>query len=565
MLQIRCKNNNVTKSFPEGASLLDVYQEFADDIKLRYPVVSAKVNNVSQGLKFRLFQNRDVEFMDASEGSGHRAYVRSLCFVLYKATQDVFPGSKLFIEHSLSRSYYCNFRPTPGPSPREGRSVTDEMVKQIKARMQEIIDLDIPFRRTESTTEEAIRIFAERGFPDKVKLLETSGQAYTYYYTLGDTIDYYYGPLVPSAGYLKVWGLERYEQGLLLRVPDWNDPSRLAEKVDQPKTFEMFAEKTRWDIIMRLSNAGDVNKAIMRGHASELIQVSEALQEKKIVQIAEEIDRRFHQEKEPVRLVLITGPSSSGKTTFCKRLSVQLLACGLRPVSFSTDDYFVNRVDTPKLPNGDYDFDNIETVEYRLLQDHLQRLMQGERVEIPEYNFVTGKREWNGKKLKLGSDTVLIIEGIHALNPLLTEKLPDSLKYKIYISALTSISLDDHNWIPVRDNRLLRRIIRDYNKGAFTAQQTIAQWKNVLAAEDQWIFPYQETADVMFNSALNIEFAVLRTHAEIILSSVPKNCPEYSEAHRLLKFLRFFLPVSDKEIPPTSIMREFVGGSSFKY
>ena len=559
MLQIRCKNNNVTKSFPEGTSLLDVYQEFADDIKLRYPVVSAKVNNVSQGLKFRLFQNRDVEFMDASEGSGHRAYVRSLCFVLYKATQDVFPGSKLFIEHSLSRSFYCNFKK------RNGEPLTDSDVEQLKRRIHEIVDLDIPFRRTESTTEEAIRIFTERGFPDKVKLLETSGQAYTYYYTLGDTIDYYYGPLVPSAGYLKVWGLERYEQGLLLRVPDWNDPTRLAEKVDQPKTFEMFAEKTRWDIIMRLSNAGDVNKAIMRGHASELIQVSEALQEKKIVQIAEEIDRRFHQEKDPVRLVLITGPSSSGKTTFCKRLSVQLLACGLRPVSFSTDDYFVNRVDTPKLPNGDYDFDNIETVEYRLLEDHLQRLMQGERVEIPEYNFVTGKREWNGKKLKLGSDTVLIIEGIHALNPLLTEKLPNSLKYKIYISALTSISLDDHNWIPVRDNRLLRRIIRDYNKGAFTAQQTISQWKNVLAAEDQWIFPYQETADAMFNSALNIEFAVLRTHAEIILSSVPKNCPEYSEAHRLLKFLRFFLPVSDKEIPPTSIMREFVGGSSFKY
>ena len=559
MLQIRCKNNNVTKSFPEGTSLLDVYQEFADDIKLRYPVISAKVNNVSQGLKFRLFQNRDVEFMDASEGSGHRAYVRSLCFVLYKATQDVFPGSKLFIEHSLSRSFYCNFKK------RSGEPLTDNDVEQLKHRIQEIVDLDIPFRRTESTTEEAIRIFAERGFPDKVKLLETSGQAYTYYYTLGDTVDYYYGPLVPSAGYLKVWGLERYEQGLLLRVPDWNDPSRLAEKVEQPKTFEMFAEKTRWDIIMRLSNAGDVNKAIMRGHASELIQVSEALQEKKIVEIAEEIDRRFHREKDPVRLVLITGPSSSGKTTFCKRLSIQLLACGLRPLSFSTDDYFVNRVDTPKLPNGDYDFDNIETVEYRLLQDHLQRLMQGERVEIPEYNFVTGKREWNGKKLKLGSDTVLIIEGIHALNPLLTEKLPDSLKYKIYISALTSISLDDHNWIPVRDNRLLRRIIRDYNKGAYTAQQTISQWKNVLDAEDQWIFPYQETADVMFNSALNIEFAVLRTHAEIILSSVPKNCPEYSEAHRLLKFLRFFLPVSDKEIPPTSIMREFVGGSSFKY
>ena len=559
MLQIRCKNNNVTKSFPEGTSLLDVYQEFAEEIKLPFPVVSAKVNNASQGLKFRLYQNRDVEFLDARGGSGHRVYVRSLSFVLYKATQDLFPGSKLFIEHSLCRGYYCNFKK------RNNEPLTDEDAERIRERMQEIISLDMPFRRTEATNEEAIRVFAERGFTDKVKLLETCGQVYSDYYTLGDTVDYYYGPLVPSAGYLQVWGLERYEQGLLLRVPDWNDPTKLAEKVPQPKTFEMFAEKTHWDIIMRLSNAGDVNKAIMRGHASELIQVSEALQEKKIVQIAEEIDRRFHREEDPVRIVLITGPSSSGKTTFCKRLSVQLLACGLRPVSFSTDDYFVNRVDTPKLPNGDYDFDNIETVEYALLEDHLLRLMKGERVEVPEYNFVTGKREYNGKKLKLAGDTVLIIEGIHALNPLLTQKIADSMKYKIYISALTSISLDDHNWIPTRDNRLLRRIIRDYNKGAFTAQQTIAQWKNVLAAEDQWIFPFQETADVMFNSALNIEFAVLRTHAEIILTSVPKNCPEYSEAHRLLKFIRYFIPISDKEIPPTSIMREFVGGSSFKY
>ena len=557
MLQIRCKNNNVTKSFPEGTSLLDVYQEFADDIKLPYPVVSARVNNTSQGLKFRLFQNRDVEFLDAREGSGHRVYVRSLSFLLYKATQDVFPGSKLFIEHSLSRGYYCNLK--------KRETLTDDDVEQIRKRMQEIVDLDMPFRRTEATNEEAIRVFSERGFSDKVKLLETSGQIYSDYYTLGDTVDYYYGPLVPSAGYLKVWGLERYEDGLLLRVPDWHNPLKVAEKIPQPKTFEMFAEKTRWDIIMRLSNAGDVNKAVMRGHASELIQVSEALQEKKIVQIAEEIDRRFHREKDPVRLVLITGPSSSGKTTFCKRLSIQLLACGLRPVSFSTDDYFVNRVDTPKLPNGDYDFDNIETVEYALLEDHLLRLMNGERVEIPEYNFVTGQREYNGKKLKLSSDTVLIIEGIHALNPLLTKKIPDSLKYKVFISALTSISLDDHNWIPTRDNRLLRRIIRDYNKGAFTAQQTIAQWKNVVESEDQWISPFQESADVMFNSALNIEFAVLRTHAEIILASVPKNCPEYSDAHRLLKFIRYFIPISDTEIPPTSIMREFVGGSSFKY
>ena len=559
MLQVRCKNINLTKSFPEGCSLLDVYKGFADNLKMPYPVVSAKVNNASQGLKYRLFHNRDVEFIDARDGSGQRVYVRSLCFVLYKAVSDTFPASKLFIEHPLSRGYYCNFKK------RGGELLTDEDVARICRRMQEIIDADMPFRRMESTTEEAIRIFRDRGFTDKVKLLETSGQVYTDYYTLGDTVDYYYGPLVPSAGYLRVWGLERYQDGLLLRVPDGKNPLELAEKVEQPRTFGVFAEKVRWDIIMHLSNAGDVNKAIISGYGSELIQVSEALQEKKIVKIAEEIDARFHSETNPIRLVLITGPSSSGKSTFCKRLSVQLLACGLRPVSFSTDDYFVNRVDTPKLPNGQYDFDNIETVDYHLLGNHLSRLMNGETVEVPEYNFVTGKREYNGKKLRLSGDSVLIIEGIHALNPLLTKGVDDTLKYKIYISALTSISLDDHNFIPTQDNRLLRRIIRDYNKGAFTARETISQWKSVCEAEDQWIFPFQETADVMFNSALNIEFAVLRTHAELILSSVPKNCPEYAEAHRLLKFIHYFIPISDKEIPPTSIMREFVGGSSFKY
>ena len=512
MLQIRCKNNGITKSFPEGTSLAEVYQAYADELNMAYPVVSAKVNNASQGLKYRLFNNRDVEFLDASDGSGRRVYVRSLCFVLYKAVSDTFPGSKLFIEHPLARGYYCNFKK------RTGETLTDADVKRICTRMQEIIDADMPF-----------------------------------------------GPLVPSAGYLKVWGLERYQDGLLLRVPDRRNPLVLAERVDQPRTFEVFAEKVRWDIIMRLSNAGDVNKAILRGYASELIQVSEALQEKKIVKIAEEIDARFHRETNPIKLVLITGPSSSGKSTFCKRLSVQLLACGLRPLSFSTDDYFVNRLDTPKLPNGQYDFDNIETVDYKLLGDHLSRLMKGETVEVPEYNFVTGKREYNGKRLQLKNDSVLIIEGIHALNPLLTAGIDDTLKYKIYISALTSISLDDHNWIPTQDNRLLRRIIRDYNKGAYTARETISQWKNVCEAEEQWIFPYQETADVMFNSALNIEFAVLRTHAEVILSSVPKNCAEYAEAHRLLKFIHYFIPISDKDIPPTSIMREFVGGSSFKY
>lgn len=559
MLQIRCKNNNITKSFPEGTSLLEVYQDYAEELKMPFPVVSAKVNNTSQGLKFRLFQNRDVEFLDAREGSGRRVYVRSLCFVLYKATTDLFPASRLFIEHPLSGGFYCNFKK------KDGQPLTDEDVKALQQRMQEIIDLDMPFRRTEATTDEALRVFKERHFSDKVQLLETCGQIYSDYYTLGDTVDYYYGPLLPSAGYLKVWGLERCHDGLLLRVPDKNNPLQLAERIEMPRTFEVFAEKVHWDVIMRLSTAGDVNQAVINGHASELIQVSEALQEKKIVKIAEEIDTRFHRKENPLRLVLITGPSSSGKSTFCKRLSIQLLACGLRPLSFSTDDYFVNRVDTPLLPNGQYDFDNVETVDCQLLSDHLQRLMKGETVEVPEYNFVTGRREYNGKKLCLTDDSVLIIEGIHALNPRLTQGVDDSLKFRIYISALTSISLDAHNWIPTQDNRLLRRIIRDYNKGAYTAQETISQWRNVCEAEDQWIAPFQETADVMFNSALNIEFAVLRPHAELILAAVPRNCPEYAEAHRLLKFLHYFIPISDREIPPTSIMREFVGGSSFKY
>lgn len=538
---------------------MEVYQEFAEELGFMYPVVSAKVNNVSQGLKFRVYQNRDVEFVTLQDPSGMRVYIRSLCFVLYKAAQDVFPGSKLFIEHPISRGYYCNFKKADSSSLAEGD------IDRIKQRMQEIIDLDLPFRRNQAPIEEALRIFHERGFQDKVKLLETSGQVYSDYYTLGDTVDYYYGCLVPSAGYITVWGLDAYASGMLLRVPSMDKPTELAPYVEQPHTFECLAEKVRWDIIMRMQNVGDVNRHIQRGNASEIIQVSEALQEKKIVKIAEDIERRFHSEENPVRLILITGPSSSGKTTFCKRLSVQLLACGIRPVSFSTDDYFVNRVDTPLLPNGQYDFDNIKAVDCDLLSEHVSRLMAGEKVEVPEYNFTTGLREYNGKKLKLGTDSVLIVEGIHALNPLLTQQIPDNTKFRIYVSALTSISLDDHNWIPTRDNRLLRRIIRDYNKGAFSARETISQWKNVCDAEELWIYPFQENADVMFNSALNIEFAVLRNHAEPVLSSVPRNCPEYAEAHRLLKFIHYFLPVSDKEIPPTSIMREFVGGSSFKY
>ena len=557
MLQIRCKNNGLTKTFNEGVSLLEVFQSF--DLDFPYPVISAKVNNASQGLKFRLWQNRDVEFVDVRDNSGFRTYIRSLCFVLYKATQDVFPDSRLYMEHPISHGYFCNFKKA------DGQFASAEDVRRIEARMQEIIDLDMPFRRTESITEEAVRIFRDRGLNDKARLLETSGQIYTDYYTLGDTVDFYYGALVPSAGYLKVFGIEKYQQGMLLRVPDRKNPEQLAPLEPQPKTFEVFAENVRWNVIMGLQNVGAVNQACLKGNASTLIKVSEALQEKKIVQIAEEINARYHRKENPVRLVLITGPSSSGKTTFCKRLSIQLLACGLKPISFSTDDYFVNRVDTPKFPDGRYDFENIKAVDSETMDRDLQALLDGKKVEIPEYNFTTGQREYNGKRLQLGEGKILLIEGIHALNPTLTAQIPDEFKYKVYISTLTAISLDDHNWIPTRDNRLLRRIIRDYNKGAFTARETIAQWPSVCDGEEKWIYPYQENADAMFNSALNIEFAVLRLHAEPILAAVPKNCPEYSEAHRLMKFIHYFIPVPDKEIPPTSIMREFVGGSSFKY
>lgn len=515
-------------------------------------------------------------------------YIRSLCFVLYKATQDLFSGSKLFIEHEISGGYYCNFlrvqapslcegSPTPvpcapatvpcastqgSPSPRHG--ITPAEVERIRLRMEEIIALDMPFVRKEVPTKEAIRIFREQGLSDKVRLLETIDSPTTDYYILGDTTDYFYGPLVSSTGMLKVFGLVPYgEEGMLLRAPSAKDPSQLEEMIPQPKTFEVYKEHVKWNVIMRMANAGDANKACINGQATEMIQVAEALQEKKIVKMAEEIDRRYREDG--LRLVLIAGPSSSGKTTFCKRLSIQLLACGLRPISFSTDDYFVNRVDTPLLPDGRYDFENFEAVDHRLLSDHLSRLINGEEVETPEYNFKTGQREYNGKRMRLTDKHVLLIEGIHALNPRLTALVDDRYKFKIYISALTSISLDAHNWIPTRDNRLLRRIIRDYNKGAFSVQETIAQWPLVGKGEEQWIYPFQEDADMMFNSAMNIEFAFLRHYVEPILSTVPKDCPEYAEAHRLLKFLHYFIPINDKDIPPTSIIREFVGGSSFKY
>lgn len=555
MVRIYCKNTGTYKEFLEGTPLLDIAPQFEFDKP--YEILAAKVNNVAEGLRFRVFHNRDVEFLDYRTYIGRNFYSRSLCFLLYKATRDLFPESRMTIRRPISKGYFCSVYKN------DGSFLTEEDVEAIGARMRELVDENIPFKRKERQIEEAIRIFKESGDLDKVKLLETCGEVYITCYSLGDVTDYYYDELVPSTGYLKTFGVKLCHGGILLRVPDRHHPEDLAPLHEEPKTFEVFAETHKWNWIMGLSNVGDVNESILKGNASDLIQISEALQEKKIVQIAEEIERRHNDPENPVKLVLITGPSSSGKSTVCKRLSVQLKACGLHPISFSTDDYFVNRVDTPKLPDGSYDFDNFDTVDHEYLQKDLVKLLNGEEVEVPEYNFVTGRREFNGKNLKLGERSVLLIEGLHALNPRLTEKVPDKEKFRIFINTITSISLDCHNCIPTSDNRLLRRIVRDYLKGAFTARESIANWPNVRRAEVKWIYPFQENADVLFNSAYLVEFAVLRTHAERILATVPKNCPEYSEAHRLLKFLHYFVPVSDKEIPPTSLLRGFIGGGSY--
>lgn len=553
MLKIYCKNTGTYKEFTEGTTLLDMLPAF--DFEKPYDIISAKVNNVGQGLKYRAFNNRDVEFLDYRSYSGRSAYCRSLCFLMSKAARDVFPDCRITMRRPISKGYFCTLiKP-------DGAATTLDDIDRIAARMKELISADTPFRRHEVQADEALAIFKEMDYFDKVRLIETSGQLYVNYYTLGDTPDYYYDALVPTAGYLKVWSLSPYKDGILMRVPDRHNPEELAPFFEQPKTFATFKENLRWNAIMGLDNVGDVNIACHEGKASDLIQVAEALQEKKIVQIAEEIDSRARRES-PARLVLITGPTSSGKSTFCKRLSIQLKACGLHPISFSTDDYFVNRLDTPRLPDGSFDFDNFDTVDHEYLQNDVIKLLRGETVEVPEYNFVTGLREFNGKRLKLEPGSILLIEGIHALNPMLTDKVPEQCKYRIFINTVTSISLDDHNCIPTSDNRLLRRIVRDFNNGSFSAQATISNWPNVRRAEVKWIYPYQENADVLFNSSYLVEFAVLRSHAEQILRTVPHNCPEYSEAHRLLKFLSYFTPVSDKDVPATSLIRGFIGGSN---
>ncbi len=554
MLQIYCKNINKSKSFPTGISLLDIYSGFGLDIP--YGPVSAKVNNKVESLTFQVYNNKDVEFINIQTSSGMRTYVRSLCFVLCKAVEDLYSTGSIVLEQHVSKGYYFQLK--------LDRSVGLDDVQRIKQRMKEIIAEDLPFNRYERHTTEVVELFRQKGMTDKVRLLETSGNLYSNYYTLGDSIDYYYGSLLPSTGYIHLFDLVKYYDGLLLQIPNQERPDTLEEVVKQEKMLEIFREHRRWNQILGVGTVGDFNAACNAGHATSLINLSEALQEKRISQIADEIYHRG-QKGQPVKLILISGPSSSGKTTFSKRLSVQLMANGLRPYPVSLDDYFVNREDTPKDVNGNYDYESLYALDLDFFNSHLKSLLSGEEVELPKFNFNTGKRELSGNRLRLEENMILILEGIHALNPELTPQIPDESKFKIYVSALTTILLDNHNYIPATDNRLLRRIIRDYKYRGYSAEETISRWPSVRAGEDKWIFPYQENADVMFNSALLFELAVIKDYAEPILRKVPNNRPEYSEAYRLRKFLDYFVPVQDKELPPTSLLREFLGGSSFRY
>ena len=554
MLQIYCKNINKSKNFPIGISLLDIYSGF--DLDLPYGPVSAKVNNKVESLTFRLYNNKDIEFQNIQSSSGMRTYVRSLCFVLCKAVEDLYPNGSIALEHPVSKGYYCQLK--------LDRTVGLDDVQRIKQRMKEIIAEDLPFKRFEKHTTEVVELFRQKGMMDKVHLLETSGNLYSYYYTLGDTIDYYYGSLLPSTGYIHLFDLVKYYDGLLIQIPNRSNPDKLEEVLKQEKMLEVLKEHRRWNQILGIGTVGDFNKACNAGYATELINVSEALQEKRISQIADEIYHRG-QNGHPVKLILISGPSSSGKTTFSKRLSVQLMANGLRPYPISLDDYFVDRVDTPKDENGNFDYESLYALDLEFFNQQLQAILNGEEVELPRFNFNTGKREMSGKRLRTTDNMILILEGIHALNPELTPQIPAESKFKIYVSALTTILLDNHNYIPTTDNRLLRRIIRDYKYRGYSAEETISRWPSVRAGEEKWIFPFQENADVMFNSALLFELAIIKDYAEPILRKVPNNRPEYSEAYRLRKFLEYFVPLQDKELPPTSLLREFLGGSSFRY
>ena len=549
-LQIRCKNNKKTEIISIGSSLSEIFDEI--NLKMDFGPVSAKVNNKVEGLNYRVYHNKDVEFLDLYSSSGMRAYTRTLFFILCKAANDIFKNVGMVIDIPVSNGYYCDLQ--------LGRPLAEDEVKAIKERMQQVIDAAMPIIRRECTTEEAVRVFNEVGDKEKVKLLSSTGRLYTVYYDLDGYKDYYYGTLLTNTSQIHLFDLVKYYDGMLLRIPLSSDPSKLGELIRQDKLFEIFTEHHKWQDIIGIRTIGDLNKVVDDGNAMGLINVAEALQEKKISHIAEMIAERKN-----VRVVLIAGPSSSGKTTTCKRLSIQLIVNGLKPVGISLDDYFVDREKTPRDENGNMDYEHVEALNIPLLNQQLNALMAGEEVELPKYNFQTGKSEKSGRKLRLKGNEVLVVEGIHALNPMLTAQIPEESKFRVYASALTTILLDNHNYVPTTDNRLLRRIIRDYKYRGVSAQETIRRWPSVRAGENKWIFPFQENADVMFNTAMLFELGVIKSQAEPLLELVSEDCDEYSEAYRLLKFLRYIRPIPNRQVPPSSLLREFLGGSSFKY
>lgn len=549
-VKIRCKNNGETKEIAIGSTLKEAYEAFG--LSMEFGPINATVNNRTEGLNYRLYHNKDVEYFDLHSATGERCYMRTLFFVLCKSVHDLYPDSKVVIDIPVSNGYYCNLM--------LGHDVTETDVTRIRERMRQLIDAKLPIRRYEVPTEEAVRIFSSRGDKAKVKLLRSTGKLYTTYYEIDDYVDNFYGSLLINTSQLTLFGLEKYFDGALLRLPSRQNPAELGALIRQDKMFDIFKEQHRWNRILGVSTVGDFNEAVRSGQTTGLINVSEALQEKKIASIAEQIAHR-----QGTRVVLIAGPSSSGKTTFCKRLSIQLVTCGIKPIQISLDDYFVDRHLTPKDENGEYDYESVHALNIPLLNEQLQQLFEGKTIELPKYNFQTGKSEKSGKRLQLDDNQVLVLEGIHALNPELTAQIPQEQKFHIYISALTTILLDDHNYIRTTDNRLLRRIIRDYKYRGVNAQETIHRWPSVRAGENKWIFPYQENADVMFNTAMLFELAVIKQQAEPLLDLVPENCPEYAEAYRLRTFLDYIQPIPNRALPPTSLLREFLGGSSFKY
>lgn len=550
VIQIRCKNNKKSQKVEIGSTLFDIFSAF--DLKMTHGPVSARVNNKVEGMHYRVYNSKDVEFLDMTSSSGSRAYTRTLFFVLCKAVQDIYPATDVVIDIPVSNGFYVDIR--------LGRPVVDEDVNIIRRRMQEIIDARMPIRRFTVPTEEAVALFLEKGDIEKVKLLKTSGSIYTTYYKIGDYVDYYYGTLLTNTSQLYLFGLEKYYDGMLLRIPSLKNPDVLGEMTRQDKMFEIFKEHHRWQSILGIRTVGDFNQAIDANHATDIINISEALQEKKIAKIAEEIASR-----KGVKLVLLAGPSSSGKTTSCKRLSIQLAVNGLKPLQISLDDYFVDREKTPKDASGEYDYESIYALDLDLINEQFNALFRGEEVELPKYDFQSGKSKKSGNKLKMTDNNVLVVEGIHALNPELTAHIPQEQIFRVYASALTTILLDNHNYIPTTDNRLLRRIIRDNKYRGVSAQETIHRWPSVRAGENKWIFPFQENADAMLNTAMLYELAVIKTQAEPLLQQVPENCEEYAEAYRLLKFLKYFKGIPYNNLPPTSLLREFLGGSSFHY